>query len=82
MEAFGYAESGSQGGGDHSCAGGGSDEGEGGEVEFDGFCVGAFADQDIDFEIFHGLVEAFFDDAVEAVDFVYEQDVALFEVGE
>lgn len=44
--------------------------------------VGSGVDDDIEPEVFHGGVEVFFDSGVEAMNFVDEEDVAFFEVGE
>ena len=59
-----------------------ADDGKMREVEADAAGGRAFADDDVEFVIFHRGVEDFFDDAAEAVDFVNEQDVAVLEIGE
>src|SRR5690606_26172597 len=69
-----------QRGGDGALAGGGSDQGESGQVESDRLGGGAFAEDDVDGEVLHGRIEDLFDGAGEPVDLVDEEDVALFEV--
>lgn len=82
VEAVGDAEATAHGCGEHACAGGGTDEGEGWEVEADGACFWALVDDDVEAEVLHGWVEVFFYVGVEAVDFVDEEDVFFLEVGE
>ncbi len=72
------AEAVAQGASEGASPGGGADDGEVGEVETHGAGGGAFADDDVEFVIFHGGVEDFFDGAAETVDFVDEEDVAVF----
>lgn len=71
-----------EGAGEVALAGGSSDNGEGGDIEANAASGGALTDHDVDFAVFHGGVEDFFDLAGEAVDFVDEQDGTGFEVGE
>ena len=82
FETVDVAEAIAERGGERAGASGSADDGEAGEVEADGTCGGTFADNDVEFVIFHGGVEDFFDLAVEAVDFVDKEDVAVGEVGE
>lgn len=68
--------------GEVALAGGGADDGECGDIESDTACGGSLSDHDVDFAIFHGRVEDFFDLAGESVNFVDEEDSVWFEVGE
>jgi hypothetical protein len=58
-----------------------SRRGETRQVERSSWPTG-LAHQDVELEVLHGRVEDFLDDVVEPVDFVDEQDVARFEVGQ
>lgn len=71
-----------EGAGEVALAGGGSDDGKWGDVETDAAGGGSLSDHDVDFSVFHGGVEDFFDLAGEAVDFVNEEDGSGFEVCE
>ena len=70
LEAGDDAEAVAQGIGEHTGAGGGADEGEGGQVDFHAAGGGAFADHDVELVVFEGGVEDFFHHGAEAVDFV------------
>lgn|GEM_PF-5723190 len=76
------AESVAEGASEVALAGGSSNDGEGGDIEPNRPCGGALADHDVDFAVFHGGVEDFFDLAGEAVDFVDEEHGVGFKVGE
>lgn len=67
-------------GGEQARARGGADEGEARDREADAAGVGALVDHDIEAEILHRGVEILLDGFRDAVDFVDEEDVALFEV--
>jgi len=79
---FAHLEPVAQGGGDESRAGGGADEGEGLQLNVQRSRVDAFAEGEVDAEVFHGRVEELFDGLLHAVDFVDEEDGILFGVGE
>lgn len=81
-EVHDNAESIAKGAGEVALAGGSSDDGEGGDIETDAASGGALTDHDVDFAVFHGGVEDFFDLAGEAVDFVNEEDGSGFKVSE
>ena len=68
--------------GEESAARGGADEGKVGKVDADASGVGSLVDDDVQFEVFHSGVEVFFDVFLHTVDFVDEQHVSSFEVGE
>ncbi len=76
------AETVAQGGTEGAGAGGGANDSEAWQIEADGFGAGAFAEHDIEAEVFHGGVHDFFDGFGEAMDFVDEEDVAVGQVGE
>ena len=57
-------------------AGGGADQGEGGEVDAHGARGWALADDEVELEILHRGVEGFLDGGLQAVDFVNEEDIA------
>ncbi|MNQ65328.1 hypothetical protein D3C85_797810 [compost metagenome] len=82
LQALDYTEAVAQGVGEHAGAGGGADQGEGRQVQLDGARGRAFTDHDVELEIFHRRIEHFLDDRREAVDFVDEEHVAGFQVGE
>jgi hypothetical protein len=42
--------------------------------------MGAFANEDVDSKIFHGLVQALLHSSIESVNLIYEQDVAWLEI--
>ena len=63
-------------------AGGGADQGEPGQVEPDAPGRRALADEDVELEVLHGRIEDLLHRAVQPVDLVDEEDVALLEVGE
>lgn len=69
-------------GGEEPGAGRGTNEGEGRNAEADAAGVGALVDHDVDAKVFHGGVEVFLDVLVDAVDFVDEEDVIFFQIGE
>ena len=68
--------------GDQSGAGGGTDQGEPGQVESDAAGRRTLADEDVELEVLHGRIEDLLDRAVHPVDLVDEEDVTLLEVGE
>lgn len=76
------AEAGAKRRGEQSHARGGTDEGEWVECDLDAAGVGAGVNHDVYAVVLHGGVEVFFDDGVEPVDFINEQHVAGFKVGE
>ena len=82
VEPVGDAEAGAKWGAEESCAGGGTDESEAGEIEANGAGGGALIDNDIDAEIFDGGVKVFFDDFGEAMNFVDEENISFLEAGE
>ena len=82
VKSFFDGESADEGAGEEAAARGGADEGKFFEVDSDASGVGALIDDDVQFEVFHSGVEVFFDVFLHAVDFVDEQHVSLFEVGE
>ncbi|CDN43722.1 hypothetical protein BN871_DJ_00040 [Paenibacillus sp. P22] len=63
-------------------AGRGSDQRERGQVKPHGARAGTFADHDVQAEILHRRVQHFLHGAVQAVDFVDEQHIALLQVRE
>ena len=71
-----------QGPGHQAGAGGGTHQGEAGQVEPDAAGRRALADEDVELEVLHGRIEDLLDRPVEPVDLVDEQDVALLEIGE
>ena len=62
--------------------GGGTDQCKWRERNLDRAGAGSFADHKIEFVIFHRRIEDFFHHRIEAVDFVDEQHIARFEIGE
>ena len=63
-------------------AGGGADQGEGGQVDAHGARGRALADDEVELEILHRRVEGFLDGGLQAVDFVDEEHVARLQIGE
>ena len=61
---------------------GGGDEGEGANLHDVGARGGALADDDVQLVVLQRGVELLFEDGLEAVDLVEEQDLALAQVGE
>ena len=82
VEAVDRAEAVPERGAHHGVAGGGADEGEGGDLEPDTARRRPLADHDVEGEVFEGGVEDFLDATAEAVNLVDEEDVVLLEVGE
>jgi len=82
IESFPNGEPGQERGGEQSAASGRADEGESGEAEANAAGVGALIDDDVEFEVFHRGVEIFLDGFLETMDFVDEEDIAFFEIGE
>ncbi|CFM09835.1 Uncharacterised protein [Bordetella pertussis] len=68
--------------GQHAGAGGGAHQREGLQVQLDAARGRAFADQDVDLEVFQRRIEDFLDHRRQAVDLVDEQDVVAFQVGQ
>ena len=68
--------------GEQPRARGRADEREPRQVQPDRACCRPLADDDVEREVLHRRVEHLLDHAVEAVDLVDEEHVALFEVGE
>ena len=58
----------------------GPDQSERFQVQSDRFGVRAFPDQNIEFVILHGRIEAFFNHSIEPVNFIDEQNVAPLQV--
>ena len=63
-------------------SGGGADEGELRQVDFDRARRRPLPDDEIELEILHGGIEDLLDGRVQAMDFVDEEHVALFEPGQ
>ena len=61
---------------------GGGDEGEGANLHDVGARGGALADDDVELVVLERGVELFFEDGLQAVDLVEEEDLALAQVGE
>ena len=59
-----------------------ADQREFGEIELDRARRRSLADDEIELKILHRRIEHFLDRGIEPVDFVDEQHVALFEIGE
>ena len=59
-----------------------ADQGEAREVDFHRARRGPRADDEVELEILHRRIENFLDGRIEAMNFVDEQDVARFEIGE
>lgn len=59
-----------------------ADKGETGEIELDSAGRWAFADDDVEFVIFHRWVEHLLNGFVQPVDLIDEEHIAWFEVGE
>src|SRR5690625_1945304 len=77
------AETAAHGSCNETGSGGRADQGEAGQVKPDGTRGGTLAQDDVYLEVLHGRVEVFFSNASQAVDFIDEKDVAVFEcVGE
>jgi hypothetical protein len=68
--------------GEHAGAGGGADQREGRQVELHRTRRRAFADHDVDLVILQRRVEDFLDHRREAVDFVDEQHIVRFQIGQ
>ena len=77
-----HAEAVPQGRGKLARPGGGADERELGQVQPDGVGTGALAHDDVQSVILHSGIENFLHGAVQTVDLVHEQDVALVQVGQ
>lgn len=63
-------------------AGGGADQGERRQVEFDRPGCRALADHDVDLEILHRRIQHFLDHGREAMDLVDEQHIVRLQVGQ
>ena len=59
-----------------------ADQREFGKIELNGARRRTLADNDVEFVVLHRRVEHFFDEFVETMDFVDEEYVAVFEIGE
>ena len=68
--------------GEEAGARGGADQREFGEIDLHRARRRALADDEIELKILHRRIEDFLDRRIEPVDFVDEQHVALFEIGE
>jgi hypothetical protein len=68
--------------GQHARAGGGAHQGERLQIELDAARRRAFADHDVDLVVLQCGVQDFLDDRAEPVDFVDEQHIVLFQVGQ
>lgn len=75
------SETGAERRGQQAGARGGGDEGEGLDVHDVGARTGPLADDDVELVVLEGGVELFFEDGLEAVDFVEEKHLALSDVG-
>src|SRR5690606_3364219 len=82
LQARHDAEPVAQGIGEHAGTGGGAHQGEGLQVDLHAAGGRPFADHDVDLEIFHGRVEDFFDHGRQPGNFVDEEEVVRFQVGE
>ena len=82
LQAEGHAEAVAQRAGEQARARGGSDEREARQIEADGAGRRPLAHHDVQLEIFQRRVQHLLHHAVQAVDLVDEQHVALFEVRE
>ena len=63
-------------------AGGGADQRELGEIDLDRARRRPLADDEIELEVLHGGIENFLHRRIEPVNFVDEEHVAIFEIGE
>lgn len=79
VQFFQDTEAGSEGGGEEAFSGGSADEGKGGEMDGDGAGVGTLVEHHIDTEVLHSGVEVFFDDGLESMDFIDEEDIAFLQ---
>ena len=68
--------------GQHASARRGADQGKGLQIKLDGARRRSFADHDVDLVVFQGRVQDFFHHRTEAVNFVDEKNVVLFQVGQ
>ena len=68
--------------GQHAGAGGGTHQGEGLQIELDAARRRAFANHDVDLVVLQCGVQNFFDHGRQAVDFVDEQHIVFFQVGQ
>jgi hypothetical protein len=82
LEAEKDAEAGAERGRQEARAGSGRDEGEGIDAHDVGAGGGASTDHDVELVVLECGVEFFFHDGLEAVNFVEEEDLFGFEVGE
>jgi hypothetical protein len=82
IEPHGDAETVPQRGGEQAEAGGRGDERELRKIDLDRARRRPLADDEVELEILHGRIEDFLDGRIEAVDFIDEEHVALFEIGE
>ena len=82
LQAGDDAEAVAQRVGQHAGARRGADQREWRQVELDRARRRTFADHDVDLEIFQRRVEDFLDHRAQAVDFVDEQHVVRFEIGQ
>ena len=82
VEAVGGTEPVTQRGADASRAGRGADHGERLQAEPQRPCRRALADHDVEGVVLHRRIEDLLDRAVQAMDLVDEQDVALLERGQ
>ena len=82
IEPLANREAGQQRRSQQPAAGGRADERESGQVEPDAARVWSLVNDDVEFEILHGRVEVLLDRLLQAMDFVDEQHVAFFEVGQ
>ena len=82
LQAEEDSEAASQGRRQQAGARGGGDEGEGANLHDVGARGGALADDDVQLVVLQRGVELFFEDGLQAVDLVEEEDLALAQVGE
>ncbi|MCY1176788.1 hypothetical protein D9M73_170720 [compost metagenome] len=68
--------------GQHACPGRCANQGERWQIELDRTRSRAFANHDVELEIFHGRVQHFFNDGRQAMDFVDEQHIVRLKVGQ
>lgn len=82
IQSVHQAEAGTQRAGQHPGAGGGTHQGELGQVELDGAGVRPLVDNNIQPEILHGRVQILLNGRVQAVDLINKQNIPLFQIGQ
>ena len=82
IEAVDKPESGAQRSGEHAGAGSCTHQRELGQIQLYGAGIRALVDDDVEPEILHGRVEVFLNSRVETVNFINEEHIALFHIGQ